>query len=161
MDLLLGSIQGGDYPTFVKHLAVWETTLGADSGSSPPRWSRNMFVAWPPRGTSSFLLGLRATHTLRWPSATFSAIRHTHYAFYHITPCEMENGCGCYGRMETMSGSRRLKFLIISRPRLGVRDGGGAQGGPWSRVQVNKLRGPHWATLWLLNIEESVWTVEM
>lgn len=34
----------------------------------------------------------------------------THYVFYHINPCEMESGCGCYGRMKTMSGSRRLKW---------------------------------------------------
>lgn len=30
-------------------------------------------------------------------------------SFYHINPCEIESGCGCYGRMRTMSGSRRLK----------------------------------------------------
>lgn len=48
-----------------------------------------------------------------------------HDVLYHIHACEMENGCGCYGRMKTMSGSRRLKWPDRFQPLRLSRDGGG------------------------------------
>ena len=116
---------------------MWEMRLQIQVVLHRAKAETDTFMARPER---ELLLPVRSESDVYYVDLAllFSGACPAHYVFYHINPLKMENGCGCYGRMKTMSGSRQLKWPWLLPGSVWKSEMVAEPGEPWSRVQVNK-----------------------